>query len=231
MCNSLLSGPPVAFRGSDDFSNVHRKPIRAIIPAMGESLLSRFLSSCHHQFSWPRRDDAGEYYQLCVHCGLKYQYDWARMRRIAPIEDAVADTASSSMRRCGKKTAWTPRERRLRHSVPVQCRAAGSDTWTEGVTENISRSGLLFRITATYEPGTNLELKFEMPKELTGEASAEVIAHGTVARVTQPQANGKRGGSYLVACSIVGYDFGIAPKPATSESKPIIEISRRVRRH
>jgi hypothetical protein len=36
---------------------------------------------CTHRFSWPRIDDCGRHYQVCLACGTAYEYDWEMMRR------------------------------------------------------------------------------------------------------------------------------------------------------
>ena len=36
---------------------------------------------CAHRFSWPRIDDDGRHYQICLRCGIAYEYDWTLMRR------------------------------------------------------------------------------------------------------------------------------------------------------
>jgi hypothetical protein len=36
---------------------------------------------CTHRFSWPRIDDCGRHYQICLACGAAYEYDWEMMRR------------------------------------------------------------------------------------------------------------------------------------------------------
>jgi len=36
---------------------------------------------CTHRFSWPRIDDQGRHYQICLACGTAYEYDWRMMRR------------------------------------------------------------------------------------------------------------------------------------------------------
>ena len=36
---------------------------------------------CTHRFSWPRIDDNGRHYQICLACGTAYEYDWRMMRR------------------------------------------------------------------------------------------------------------------------------------------------------
>lgn len=39
------------------------------------------LLGCTHRFSWPRVDDEGRHYQICLSCGVAYEYDWKVMRR------------------------------------------------------------------------------------------------------------------------------------------------------
>jgi hypothetical protein len=36
---------------------------------------------CTHRFSWPRIDNCGRHYQVCLACGAAYEYDWQVMRR------------------------------------------------------------------------------------------------------------------------------------------------------
>jgi len=42
------------------------------------------MGGCLHEFSWPRRASDGRYYQICILCNLKREYDWHSMRRIEP---------------------------------------------------------------------------------------------------------------------------------------------------
>jgi hypothetical protein len=171
---------------------------------MRAGLIHGLLFACRHQFSWPRTDESGANYQVCVHCGAKYSYDWTTMRRIAPLPgEEEIEPKRSARRKCGTKRAWQPRERRLRHRVPVQFRLPGSEPWSEGITENISRSGLLFRSANSLEIGSSLELIFEMPRELTGDADARVVCEGTLVRIEAvPATRSNKQASYLMACSI-----------------------------
>jgi hypothetical protein len=211
---------------------------------MGGNIISRLLFDCRHQFSWPRRDENGNYYQLCVMCGTKYQYDWTRMRRLDPVDDTPKrEDPNSTIRRCGRKNAWTPRERRLRHEVPLLFRVKGTEEWSEGKTENISRSGVLFRSPLSLEAHTKLELKFEMPKELTGESSAEVVCQASVRRVTANPGSKKQPATFNVACAVAGYDFAgqkaqteegtkkaKAVEAAPSQGAMVVEFMKRQRR-
>ncbi|HUO61037.1 MAG TPA: PilZ domain-containing protein [Candidatus Acidoferrales bacterium] len=177
---------------------------------MRGDLIRGLLSACHHQFSWPRRDECGETYQVCVHCGVKYSYDWTKMRRIAPLEESQGEpsAAHASIRKCGTRKAWTPRERRLRHQVPMLFRIAEGDEWAEATSENVSRSGLLFRTSSQLAVGANVELILEMPPELTGDAAARVVCEGAIVRVEPvPVTRKNREVSFLMACTITEYKF------------------------
>jgi hypothetical protein len=50
---------------------------------------------CFHEFSWPRRAPDSRYYQVCILCNSKYEYDWQTMRRIEP-EAATSESVTSS---------------------------------------------------------------------------------------------------------------------------------------
>lgn len=177
-------------------------------------MIRGLLSACRHRFSWPRRGDSGDNYQVCLNCGAKYSYDWATMRRIAPLDNRPdnpednLDASRKSIRKCGTKKAWIPRERRLRHRVSVLFRISGSGEWTEGVTENISRSGLLFRSPTPLEAGSSLELILDLPQELTGDTASRVLCEGSLLRVESiPPARKKQQPSYQMACTITQYKF------------------------
>ncbi len=184
---------------------------------MSADLIHGLLFACRHQFSWPRRDETGENYQICVQCGAKYSYDWAKMRRVALLanQEGELDASRKSMQKCGTKQAWTPRERRLSHRVPVLFRSTGSDEWIEGVTENVSRSGLLFRSSSPLEAGCSLELILEMPHDLTGNAAARVLCEGSLVRVEAvPATRKKKQSSFLMACTITQYRFAPSSEQA-----------------
>jgi hypothetical protein len=44
---------------------------------------------CAHRFSWPRSDDNGCHYQICLACGTAYEYDWGTMRRTSRLLGAA----------------------------------------------------------------------------------------------------------------------------------------------
>jgi PilZ domain len=175
---------------------------------MPGKLLDRILFTCNHEFSWPRRTEDGSYYQVCLHCGVQYRYDWARMRRLDKIQ---AEAEATPLATPGKRPShphntrmtWHPRERRLKWTAEVQYRVKGNADWLVGQTENISRSGLLFTAPDVLEAGTELELALEMPLEIIGMPGTRVLCAGTVARVTRNDGEDVS----RVATRIAGYEL------------------------
>jgi hypothetical protein len=41
--------------------------------------------TCTHRFSWPRIDNHGQHYQVCLACGTVYEYDWDGMKRTGRV--------------------------------------------------------------------------------------------------------------------------------------------------
>lgn len=123
------------------------------------------LKGCTHQFSWPRRSSAGEYYQVCVLCGDEYRYDWESMQRLGrkPPEPAARPPVAQK-----PAVRWNPRARRMRLSGPVRYREFGAEMWSDGELTNISKSGLLFVGSCPLSEGARIEIEFEMPSEICG---------------------------------------------------------------
>jgi PilZ domain len=172
---------------------------------MPGKLLDRIFFTCNHEFSWPRRMEDGSYYQICLHCGVQYRYDWARMRRLDKIQ-AEAETSATQpgkrpVHKHNTRTTWHPRERRLKWTTEVLYRVKGNEEWSSGQAENVSRSGLLFIAPTSFAVGEELELALEMPLEIVGIPGTHVVCTGTVARVTSSE-QGNR-----VATRIVGYEL------------------------
>jgi len=69
-------------------------------PESGE--LVKFLKlllrqGCPHRFSWPRTDENGRDYQICLRCGTAYEYDWETMRRTGRVLVAVQPELHGSL--------------------------------------------------------------------------------------------------------------------------------------
>ncbi len=72
--------------------------------------------------------------------------------------------------------------------MPVRYRRAGDMYWNEGTTENISRSGVLFRAPELLDPDTPVEFTFLLPGTASGREGASVNCDGSIVRAVQPDA-------------------------------------------
>ena len=79
-----------------------------------------------------------------------------------------------------------PRARRYAARMILRYRALGQAQWFQGVTEDLSRTGLLFRSGSDSLPlrGTELELILEVARRTLQGLPARVEARGKVTRVT-----------------------------------------------
>ncbi len=77
------------------------------------------------------------------------------------------------------------RARRYEIGTVIRYRVRGQREWREGMTENISTSGVLMRTGSPLEPNTAIEMRFFLPVELHGESAAEVFCRGLVVRSSQ----------------------------------------------
>lgn len=192
-----------------------------------EGILRRLsLGGCSHQFCWPRRSPAGDYYQVCVLCGDEYSYDWESMQRLGrkPPQPATATAAPAKAAR-----SWTPRARRIRLSGPVRYRELGAEVWSDGELKNISKSGLLFAGSCSLPEGARIEAELEMPTEICGSMGRLVRCDAQIVRI-EP-----RDASQLCAIRIFDYAFldRVLPVPTAEPRrlrKFISGCARRYRR-
>jgi hypothetical protein len=74
--------------------------------------------------------------------------------------------------------------------IPVRFREPHTSEWFEARTENVSRSGILFRAECTLKPKTTLDVRLEFPA-VSGEAvHVEAVCEGVVVRVEHTQSGG-----------------------------------------
>lgn len=66
--------------------------------------------------------------------------------------------------------------------VPFYFRRRGEGSWRQGMTDNISRSGVLFRTREALESETPLEMHFALPLQVSGRPGAVVACRGLVVR-------------------------------------------------
>ena len=82
-----------------------------------------------------------------------------------------------------KRQEASGRARRFPIHIPVRYRLPRSREWFEAYTENVSRSGVLFRTDRTFEPTTALDIRLELPSVDNGErVRGEVVCKGEVVR-------------------------------------------------
>jgi len=83
-----------------------------------------------------------------------------------------------------EKLSSASRAQRFDLQLPLKYRLLGESVWHNGTTENMSRSGMLFRVEETIQPNAQLEINLVLPAEIAG-LSTEVICHGEVVRTVE----------------------------------------------
>ena len=104
---------------------------------------------------------------------------------VLPAEKAIAQAARVEVG--GEKKALPFRARRFNLNVPLRYRPLGEANWRPGTTENISRSGVLFRAQELLRPAEQLEISLVLPAEIAGLAPTEVVCRGEVVRSVEAQ--------------------------------------------
>ena len=109
------------------------------------------------------------------------------------------------MDRDSKKPALT-RAPRYPLRIPLRYRQSGEQQWREGRTENISRSGVLFRTDHLIPLQTPIEMLLALPAEVAGgEEAATVICRGRIVRTEPPGGDAEDEARPAVAATIAGY--------------------------
>jgi hypothetical protein len=86
--------------------------------------------------------------------------------------------------------------------VPLRYRPSGDADWRDGRSENISRSGVLFRTEHVTAAETPIEMLLTLQGELGGQTAGTVICHGRVVRI---EAGSDANPRAAVAATIGGY--------------------------
>src|SRR5580704_1941615 len=79
------------------------------------------------------------------------------------------------------------RAQRFKLQLPLKYRPIGENDWRAGTTENISRSGLLFRAEEMLPANVQLEINLVLPAEIAGLSAAEVVCRGEVVRTMEAE--------------------------------------------
>jgi PilZ domain len=92
---------------------------------------------------------------------------------------------SENGRAVGKLSPF--RAQRFKLQLPLKYRPLGDNDWRAGTTENISRSGLLFRAEEMLPENIQLEINLVLPAEIAGLSAAEVVCRGEVVRTMKAE--------------------------------------------
>jgi hypothetical protein len=86
-----------------------------------------------------------------------------------------------------KRQGTSGRAPRFPIHIPIRYRIPRSPRWFVACTENVSRSGVLFRTECVFEPTTPLDLRLELPSVDNGDGlHGEIVCKGEVVRMNQP---------------------------------------------
>ncbi len=104
-----------------------------------------------------------------------------------PLEVSMAARLAQAAQtgRTREKLTSPFRAQRFNLHLPLKYRLIGEHDWLAGTTENISRSGLLFRAQEAVAANAQLEINLVLPAEIAGLASAEVVCRGEVVRTVE----------------------------------------------
>jgi PilZ domain len=86
----------------------------------------------------------------------------------------------------GTRVNYLPRAERYAIPIAILYRSPGELDWQPGLTENISRSGLLFRAERRLEPNTPLEIMVDLPTIVAASAAGHALRRGRVVRALPP---------------------------------------------
>jgi PilZ domain-containing protein len=80
----------------------------------------------------------------------------------------------------------SPRAPRFSIPIAILYRTPGDATWLEGWTENISKSGVLFRADRELELDTPVEMMMEIPTFISTPVAGPAICRGRIVRAVGP---------------------------------------------
>jgi hypothetical protein len=117
-----------------------------------------------------------------------------------------------------------PRAQRYEIGTAIRFRVRGEREWHEGLTENISVSGLLIPSGRALDPRTAIEMRFFLPVELDGECAAEVFCRGFVIRSSKCRIPA---GTWTIAAKIMHSRF-LRQMSSTDYAKDAVSGRRRL---
>ena len=105
-----------------------------------------------------------------------------------------------------ENTTLSGLERAPRYDIQMgmRYRTSGQTEWHNAQLENISRSGVLFRVGESLKVSALVEMRFMLPPGMAGKESAEVMCQCWVVRSSPPSADEKL---HRMAAKILEYRF------------------------
>jgi len=106
-----------------------------------------------------------------------------------PLEVPMSARSTTTQARFARLSArLSPfRAQRFKLNLPLKYRPVGENAWRLGTTENISRSGVLFRAEEMMPANAQLEINLVLPVEIAGLSAAEVVCRGEVVRSVEAE--------------------------------------------
>jgi hypothetical protein len=123
---------------------------------------------------------------------------------------------------CGNVIGGCRRAQRFPVRFTVSYRTSGDEGWYEGVTDNISKSGLLFRTEHILAPNTPIELRFLLPVTISDEPPAEIVCRGRIVR-TAPTSEARS--SAILGATITAYFVRRGGVPRNGRDKTLWETA------
>ena len=87
-----------------------------------------------------------------------------------------------------------PRAERYNYQREIHFRRVGDEAWSKGTIMNISRSGVLFHAGRKVEPPVLVELRFELPKQMSRAKGARASGRAVIVREAGPSEPNIQGG-------------------------------------
>jgi hypothetical protein len=102
----------------------------------------------------------------------------------------------------GNAANHLPRAERFAIPIAILYRSPGELDWRPGLTENISRSGVLFHAERRLEPNTLVEMMLDLPTLIDAPAPGTALRRGRIVRALAPTRAQTR---HAVAATFVDY--------------------------
>ncbi|MDE3179580.1 MAG: PilZ domain-containing protein [Acidobacteriota bacterium] len=96
------------------------------------------------------------------------------------------------------------RAHRFPIEAPIRFRGIYESAWRDGLTRNVSRTGVLFWCDRALKKGARVKIGLALPGSILSENGGEVECHGRIVRVEPPR-NARA--EYAVAATFASYRF------------------------